>query len=173
MVIFISLIVIFIYIVIRFKRVSFGLGATVALIHDVSMVFALFALLDGIVPFSIEIDQAFVAAILTVVGYSINDSVVVFDRIREFMTEYKSESNIANLINRAVNQTLSRTIMTSGTTLIVILSLFLFGGPALKSFSLALLIGVGVGTYSSICIAAPVVVDMYKKNKGEAATEKA
>jgi SecD/SecF fusion protein len=167
MVVLISLIVIFIYIVIRFKKVSFGMGATIALIHDVLMVFSLFALLENIVPFSIEIDQAFIAAILTVVGYSINDSVVVFDRIREYLTEYKSETNVAGLINKAINQTLTRTIMTSGTTLIVILSLFLFGGAALKGFSLALLIGIGIGTYSSICIAAPIVVDMFKKNKTE------
>jgi SecD/SecF fusion protein len=158
-----SLVVIFIYIIIRFKKVSFALGATAALFHDVLMVFSLFALLDGIVPFSIEIDQAFIAAILTVVGYSINDSVVVFDRIREFMTEFRSETNMGKLINNAINKTLSRTLLTSGTTLIVILCLFVFGGEALKGFSLALLIGVGVGTYSSICIAAPIVVDLFKK----------
>lgn len=165
LVVVISLIVIFIYIVIRFKKVSFGLGATVALIHDVLMVFAVFALLEGVVPFSLELDQAFIAAILTVVGYSINDSVVVFDRIREYLNEYKSESNVADLINKAINSTLSRTIMTSGTTLIVILALFLFGGVALKGFSLALLIGIGVGTYSSICIASPIVVDFMKSKK--------
>ena len=161
-VVVVSLIVIFIYIVIRFKKVSFAAGAIVAVIHDVLMVFSVFALLSGIVPFALEIDQAFIAAILTVVGYSINDSVVVFDRIREFMGNYKTETNMGKLINDAVNQTLSRTLMTSGTTLIVILCLFLFGGAALKGFSLALLIGIGVGTYSSICIAAPIVVDLFK-----------
>lgn len=160
-----SLIVIFLYIVLRFKKVSFALGATIALIHDVLFVFAIFALLDGIVPFSLEIDQAFIAAILTVVGYSINDSVVVFDRIREFMGNYKTETDMGKLINDAVNQTLSRTIMTAGTTLVVILALFMFGGAALKGFSLALLIGIGIGTYSSICIAAPVVVDLLKNKK--------
>jgi SecD/SecF fusion protein len=164
-VVLISVIVIFIYIVIRFKKVSFAMGATVALVHDVLMVFSIFALLEGIVPFAIEIDQAFIAAILTVIGYSINDSVVVFDRIREYMANYKSESNIGKLINDAINQTLSRTIMTSGTTLLVISCLFIFGGAALKGFSLALLIGIGIGTYSSVCIAAPVVVDMMKKKK--------
>lgn len=160
-----SLLVIFIYIIIRFKKVGFAMGATIAVIHDVLMVFAIFALLDGIVPFALEIDQAFIAAILTVVGYSINDSVVVFDRIREYMANYKTESNLGKLINDAINQTLSRTIMTSGTTLIVILCLFLFGGAALKGFSLALLIGIGIGTYSSICIAAPIVLDLGKKKK--------
>lgn len=166
LVVLISLIAIFIYIVIRFKKVSFGLGATIALIHDVLMVFSVFAILEAInVPFSLELDQAFIAAILTVVGYSINDSVVVFDRIREFINEYKSDSNMPSLINKAINTTLSRTIMTSATTLVVILALFLFGGAALKGFSLALLVGIGVGTYSSICIASPIVVDLFKEKK--------
>lgn len=160
-----SLLVIFLYIIIRFKKVSFGLGATIALFHDVLMVFSIFALLDGIVPFALEIDQAFIAAILTVVGYSINDSVIVFDRIREYLTEFKSETNLAKLINLSINKTLSRTLMTSGTTLVVILSLFLIGGEGLKGFSLALLIGIGIGTYSSICISAPIVVDLMKKEK--------
>lgn len=164
-VVVVSLIVIFLYIVVRFKKVSFAFGATIALIHDVLVVFAVFALIDGIVPFALEIDQAFIAAILTVVGYSINDSVVVFDRIREFMGNYKTETNTGKLINDAINQTLSRTFMTSGTTLVVILCLFLFGGAALKGFSLALLIGIGVGTYSSICIAAPIVLDFFKEKK--------
>jgi SecD/SecF fusion protein len=110
-------------------------------------------------------DQAFIAAILTVVGYSINDSVVVFDRIREFMGNYKTETNMSKLINDAINQTLTRTLMTSATTLIVVVSLFVLGGAALKGFSLALLIGIGVGTYSSICIASPIVVDMFKEKK--------
>lgn len=162
-VIIISIILIFIYIVLRFQKLSFGVGAIVALLHDVLMVFAVFALLDNIVPFALEIDQAFIAAILTVVGYSINDSVVVFDRIREFLNEFKSEKNTGKVINDAINQTLSRTLMTAGTTLIVIFILFIFGGPALKGFSLALLIGIGVGTYSSICIAAPIVLDLFKK----------
>lgn len=162
-VVILSVIVIFIYIVIRFKKVSFAAGAVVALIHDVLMVFSIFALIEGFVPFSIEIDQAFIAAILTVIGYSINDSVIVFDRIREYFGNYKSETDTGKLINDAVNQTLSRTLMTSGTTLLVILCLFLFGGVALKGFSLALLIGIGIGTYSSICIAAPIVVDFFKR----------
>jgi SecD/SecF fusion protein len=129
------------------------------------MVFAIFALLDGIVPFSLEIDQAFIAAILTVVGYSINDSVIVFDRIREYTTEFKSDKDMGKLINLAINKTLSRTLLTSGTTLVVILSLFILGGAALKGFSLALLIGIAIGTYSSICIAAPIVIDFAKKKK--------
>lgn len=160
-----SLLAIFFYIVVRFKKVSFAVGATIALIHDVLMVFAVFAMIDGFVPFALEMDQAFIAAILTVVGYSINDSVVVFDRIREFMGNYKTETNMSKLINDAINQTLTRTLMTSATTLIVVVSLFVLGGAALKGFSLALLIGIGVGTYSSICIASPIVVDMFKEKK--------
>jgi SecD/SecF fusion protein len=164
-VVVVSLLAIFFYIVVRFKKVSFAVGATIALIHDVLMVFAVFAMIDGFVPFALEMDQAFIAAILTVVGYSINDSVVVFDRIREFMGNYKTETNMAKLINDAINQTLTRTLMTSATTLIVVVSLFVLGGAALKGFSLALLIGIGVGTYSSICIASPIVVDMFKEKK--------
>jgi SecD/SecF fusion protein len=160
-----SLLAIFFYIVVRFKKVSFAVGATIALIHDVLMVFAVFAMIDGFVPFALEMDQAFIAAILTVVGYSINDSVVVFDRIREFMGNYKTETNMSKLINDAINQTLTRTLMTSATSLIVVVSLFVLGGAALKGFSLALLIGIGVGTYSSICIASPIVVDMFKEKK--------
>jgi len=164
-VVVVSLLAIFFYIVVRFKKVSFAVGATIALIHDVLMVFAVFAMIDGFVPFALEMDQAFIAAILTVVGYSINDSVVVFDRIREFMGNYKTETNMSKLINDAINQTLTRTLMTSATTLIVVVSLFVLGGAALKGFSLALLIGIGVGTYSSICIASPIVVDMFKEKK--------
>ncbi|NQW43676.1 MAG: protein translocase subunit SecDF [Bacteroidetes bacterium] len=164
-VIFFSVIAIFIYIVIRFKNISFAVGAIIALIHDVLMVFAIFALLDGIVPFSLEMDQNFIGAILTIVGYSINDSVVIFDRIRENMTEFKSETNRAKLINDSINQTLSRTIMTSATVLVVVIILFLFGGVALKGFSLAMLIGVFMGSYSTIFIAAPIVVDLFKEKK--------
>lgn len=164
-VIIVSVIVIFIYIIIRFKNIGFAVGAIIALIHDVVMVFAIFALLDGIVPFALEIDQTFIGAILTIVGYSINDSVVIFDRIRENMTEFKSETNRAKIINDSINQTLSRTIMTSMTVLVVVLILFLFGGPALKGFSLALLIGVFMGSYSTICIAAPIVLDLFREKK--------
>ena len=123
----------FAYIVFRFKKWGFGLGATIALIHDVLIVFSLFALLGGIVPFALEIDQAFIAAILTVIGYSINDSVVVFDRVREYLRENISSKDIPNLINTAINDTLSRTVVTSLTTIVVILILFLFGGAALKA----------------------------------------
>jgi SecD/SecF fusion protein len=140
-------------------------GAIIALIHDVLMVFAIFALLDGIVPFALEIDQNFIGAILTIIGYSINDTVVIFDRIRENFTEYRSETDKGKLINIAINQTLSRTIMTSVTVFVVVLVLLLFGGAALKGFSLALLIGVVMGSYSTIFIASPIVLDLFKKDK--------
>jgi SecD/SecF fusion protein len=160
-----SIIAIFIYIIIRFKNIGFAVGAIIALIHDVLMVFAIFALLKDIVPFPLEMDQNFIGAILTIIGYSINDTVVIFDRIRENMNEYRSENDKAKIINIAINQTLSRTIMTSVTVIVVILVLFLFGGAALKGFSLALLIGVIMGSYSTIFIASPIVLDLFKKDK--------
>ncbi|MBC7426007.1 MAG: protein translocase subunit SecDF [Bacteroidia bacterium] len=161
----VAMFLIFLYVLIRFKDVSFALGALAALIHDVLIVFSLYAFLDGYLPFAMELDQTLIAAILTIVGYSINDTVVVFDRIREFTTNFKAEKNIGKVINDAINQTLSRTIMTSLTTLAVVVVLLIFGGPALKSFSFALVIGIVAGTYSSICIATPIVVDFIKKDK--------
>lgn len=159
MAIVLSLIGMFIYIVLRFRKWGYGLGATIALFHDVLIVFSVFSIFHGILPFTMDIDQAFIAAILTVVGYSINDTVVVFDRVREFLGLHKYEKNTGGVINSAINQTLSRTMVTSFTTLIVVLILFLFGGEGLKGFTFALLVGVGVGTYSSIFIATPIVVD--------------
>lgn len=153
----------FLYILVRFRNVGFSLGATAAIFHDVLIVFSLYSILWGIVPFELSIDQAFIAAILTVVGYSINDTVVVFDRVREFLGLNKHEKDISPVINKAINTTLSRTLITSLTTLLVILILFIFGGEGLKGFTFALLVGVAVGTYSSICIATPIVVDYMKK----------
>lgn len=162
-----SIIAMFIYIVVRFRDLGFGLGATVALIHDVLIIFGVYALLNGVLPFPLELDQTFIAALLTLIGYSINDTVVVFDRIRENIGHAKgTKTPIESIINTAINSTLSRTLVTSGTTLLAVLLLFLFGGPGLKGFSFTLLIGILVGTYSSIFIATPVVVDMLKrKNK--------
>lgn len=153
----------FLYILIRFRNIGFSLGATVAIFHDVLIVFSLYSLLQGLVGFELSIDQAFIAAILTVVGYSINDTVVVFDRVREFIGLSKGDKDTDLVINRAINTTLSRTLITSLTTLIVILILFLFGGEGLKGFTFALLVGVAVGTYSSVCVATPIVVDYMKK----------
>lgn len=155
-----SLICIFLYVFIRFKRWQFGLGAVIALFHDTLMVFSAFAI-AGALGFKYEIDQVFIAAILTVIGYSINDTVVIFDRIREELG-LKPKGNFGETINLAINNTMSRTLITSGTTLIVVLVLFLFGGAVLKGFSFALLVGIALGTYSSIYIATPVVIDLTK-----------
>ncbi len=169
-----SLIVIFVYIWVRFKNLQFGLGAVLALFHDVMMVLTCFTLFYGIMPFSLEIDQAFIAAILTVVGYSINDTVVVFDRIREYQSEHTVRIKpLAEVINMAVNSTLSRTIMTSFTTFIVLVVLFIAGGESIKGFSFALLVGVVVGTYSSIFIASPVVLEFYKQKEPVSKDKKA
>jgi len=162
--ILLSLVIIFAYILIRFGRWQYSTGAIIAMIHDVLLVLAAFAIFHGILPFNMDIDQAFVAAILTVIGYSINDTVVVFDRIRENLGIHKT-SNQAEQINESLNSTLSRTINTSMTTFIVLLIIFLFGGAAIKGFVFALLIGILVGTYSSLCIATPVLIDFTKKIK--------
>lgn len=158
-----SLIAIFIYILIRFRRWQFGLGAVVALFHDTLIVLSAFAIAKffGV---SFEIDQVFIAAILTVIGYSINDTVVVFDRVRETLGVASKESN-EETFNTAINNTISRTLMTSITTLLVILVLFIFGGEVLRGFSFALLVGIVVGTYSSIFIATPIVLDLAKGKK--------
>jgi SecD/SecF fusion protein len=139
---------IFLYIVVRFRSVAYGLGATIALIHDLAFVLAAFALLDGLLPFATEFDQHLIAALLTLLGYSINDTVIVFDRIREILSMRKHDRSDATMINNAINSTLSRTVVTSATVFFVLLNLFFFGGAALKGFSLALLIGVVAGTYS-------------------------
>lgn len=160
----ISLIVIFLYILIRFRKWQYSLGALFAMTHDVLVVLGLFSIFYGILPFSMEIDQAFIAAILTVVGYSINDTVVVFDRIREYLGLHPKK-NKKEVINDALNSTLSRTINTSISTFIVLLIIFLFGGEVIRGFVFALMIGVIVGTYSSLSIATPVVVDFDKSIK--------
>jgi SecD/SecF fusion protein len=160
-VIFASLLVIFLYILARFRNWQFGLGALVALMHDVLIVIGLFSLLRGFVPFSLELDQSFIAAILTVVGYSINDTVVIFDRIREFLGLQKKRER-REIFNAALNSTLSRTFSTSLSTFFVILAIFVFGGDVIRGFTFALLIGIVVGTYSSLFIATPVVYDTIK-----------
>lgn len=160
--ILISCALMFIYIFIRFKRWQFGLGAVVALLHDAVVVLSFFAIFNGVLPFSLEIDQAFIAAILTVMGYSMTDTVVVFDRIREFVGVHHHAHNQRKVINDALNATLSRTINTSLTIFFVLLAIFIFGGEVIRGFTFALLIGIVIGTYSSICIATPVVVDFAK-----------
>lgn len=157
-----SLLIIFGYILLRFGRWQYSTGAIIAMFHDVTLVLSAFALLHGILPFNMDIDQAFIAAILTVIGYSINDTVVVFDRIRENLGLHKKSGDKVQ-INRSLNSTLSRTINTSMTTFIVLLIIFLFGGAAIKGFIFALMIGIIVGTYSSLCIATPVLIDLSGK----------
>ncbi|MBU0697128.1 MAG: protein translocase subunit SecDF [Bacteroidetes bacterium] len=158
-----SIIAIALYIFIRFRKWSYSIGALVALCHDVLLVLSFFSLFNGILPFSLDIDQAFIAAILTVIGYSINDTVVVFDRIREFLNAHHAKTDkMSIVINDAINSTLSRTVITALTVIFVLAVLFVFGGDVIRGFSFALLIGVIFGTYSSICVATPVVVDFMK-----------
>jgi SecD/SecF fusion protein len=161
-----SLVVVFLYILFRFKKWQFSLGAVAAVFHDVLIVLGIFSLTWRFMPFSMEIDQAFIAAILTVIGYSLNDTVVVFDRIREFLNEHTSWK-FDKTINESLNSTLSRTLNTSVTTLVVLLAMFTFGADSLRGLLFALIIGVLVGTYSSLFIATPIMYDTAKK--GDAA----
>ncbi|MDX5339073.1 MAG: protein translocase subunit SecF, partial [Cyclobacteriaceae bacterium] len=156
-----ALIAIFLYILLRFRKWQFSLGSIVALIHDTLFVIAAFAIASALGA-TFEIDQVFIAAILTVIGYSINDTVIVFDRIRENI-ENRGTHKLVKVFNDAVNQTLGRTLITSFTTLIVVIVLLIFGGEVLRGFSFALFVGITVGTYSSIYIATPIVVDLMKK----------
>ncbi|RNC89378.1 MAG: protein translocase subunit SecDF [Allomuricauda sp.] len=155
-----SLAVVFLYILLRFRKWQFSLGAVVAVFHDVMIVLGIFSLTSAIMPFNMEIDQAFIAAILTVIGYSLNDTVVVFDRIRE-VVNLKGWKN-GEHINQALNSTLSRTLNTSLTTLIVLLAIFIFGGESLRGFMFAMIVGVIIGTYSSVFIATPIMFDSLK-----------
>ena len=157
-----SLIIVFFYILLRFQKWQFSLGAVSAVFHDVLIVLGIFSLTYKIMPFNMEINQAFIAALLTVIGYSLNDTVVVFDRIREFFRIHSSWDS-ETTVNTALNSTLSRTLNTSLTTLIVLIAIFIFGGESIRGFMFALIIGVMVGTYSSVFIATPIMFDSYKK----------
>ena len=163
-----SLIVVFLYILLRFRKWQFSLGAVAAVFHDVIIVLGVFSLTYQIMPFNMEINQAFIAAILTVIGYSLNDTVVVFDRIREYVNEHPKWS-FNTTVDSALNSTLSRTLNTSLTTLIVLLAIFIFGGESIRGFMFALIIGVLVGTYSSVFIATPVMYDTQKHKEVEEA----
>lgn len=163
-----SILVIFLYILARFRRMAFGFAAILALVHDVLVLLAIFTIFNGWLPFSLDIDQAFVAAILTVMGYSINDTVVVFDRVREYIGQHHSKNeDLPSVINNALNSTLSRTVITGICTIAVLLIIFIFGGEILRGFSFAMLIGVIFGTYSSLFVATPFVVEFIKE-KGKA-----
>ncbi|RZK51783.1 MAG: protein translocase subunit SecDF, partial [Pedobacter sp.] len=164
-----SCFVMFIYILVRFKKWQYGLGAVIALFHDVLLVLSFYTILDGVLPFPLEIGQDFIAAILTVMGYTMTETVVVFDRIRERLAEkgkddvYGAERD--TLINFALNSTLSRTILTSLTVFFVLIVIFIFGGDSIRGFIFALLIGRIIGTYSSLCISTPIVIDLSKNEK--------
>lgn len=158
-----SLAIIFIYILVRFEW-RYSMGAVAALVHDVTITLGLFSILAGVVPFSLQMDQSIIAAFLTIVGYSLNDTVVVFDRVREYTNMYKTEA-FDVVVNRSINNTLSRTVVTSSTTLIVVTILFAFGGEVLKGFSFALIVGVIIGTYSSVFVASPAVVELRERVK--------
>jgi SecD/SecF fusion protein len=168
MAIFFSLIMIFGYIAVRFKNWQYGVGGVVALFHDTIITLGIFSMFWGILPFSMEMDQAFIAAILTIIGYSINDTVIIFDRIRENLGVHKKTS-LKDNINNGLNSTLSRTINTSGTTLLVLLAIFIFGGEIIRGFTFALLVGVVVGTYSSLFTASPISYDLLGGDKQLAA----
>ncbi|MGM0635908.1 MAG: protein translocase subunit SecDF [Bacteroidota bacterium] len=169
-----SLIAVFLYILIRFRRWQFSLGAVAAVTHDVLIVLGIFSLTYSFMPFSLEINQAFIAAILTVIGYSLNDTVVVFDRVREYFKEHP-HWHLSKIIDYGVSSTISRTLNTSLTTLIVLLAIFIFGGESIRGFMFALIIGVLVGTYSSVFIATPIMydtaikkgIDLSDKNKSD------
>jgi SecD/SecF fusion protein len=154
-----ALLVMFLYIFMRFRNWQFGAAAVVALFHDSMIMIGAYSLLYKVLPFSMEINQHFIAAILTVIGYSINDTVIVFDRIREYVALYPKRP-IKDVYNAAINSTLGRTMNTSLSTMFVLLIIFLFGGEVIRGFAFALLIGIAVGTYSSVCAAAPIVYDL-------------
>ncbi|MBQ5648405.1 MAG: protein translocase subunit SecDF [Alistipes sp.] len=158
-----ALVAIGIYIVIRFRKWQWAAGATIALIHDAFMIIAMFSLFYSVMPFSLEVNQAFIAAILTIIGYSINDTVVIFDRIREHTALYPKR-DLKSILNGALSSTMMRTLNTSGTTLITLLAIFILGGESIRGFVFALIIGIVVGTYSSVFIASPLAYDMQKKN---------
>ncbi|MFD2932344.1 protein translocase subunit SecDF [Spirosoma flavum] len=158
--------VVFLYILIRFKKLAFGYGAVVAMFHDVLIILAIFSIFNNVLPFSLDVDQAFVGALLTIMGYSMNDTVVVFDRVREYLAENKGKKeSIPTIINNALNATLSRTAVTGFSTILVLLVLFIFGGETIRGFSFAMLIGVIVGTYSSLFVATPIVVDSLSRDQ--------
>jgi SecD/SecF fusion protein len=157
--VFFTLLIVFAYIVLRFHKWQWGIGAVVSLFHDTFIVISVFSLLHGLLPFSLDIDQHFIAAILTIIGYSIMDSVIIFDRIREYTTLFPKR-NLQETMDAAINSTLSRTLNTSGITFMVLLAMFLFGGEVIRGFTFALMLGIVIGTYSSILNATPIAYDL-------------
>ncbi|GAA4805998.1 protein translocase subunit SecDF [Olivibacter ginsenosidimutans] len=164
-----SIIVIALYILIRFRKWQYSVAAAISLAHDAIVLLGIFSIFDGILPFSLDLDQHFIAAILTVVAYSINDSVVVFDRIREYLKLHRAKNEpLSHVVNTAINRTLSRTIITSLTVIFVLAVLFIFGGEVIRGFSFAILVGIIFGTYSSIFLAAPIFADLQGEEKAPA-----
>ena len=157
----IALFAIFAYIAVRFKGWTWGLGGVVSTAHDAIVTVGFFSLFSGILPFTLDVDQTFIAAVLTIIGYSINDSVIIFDRIREYRRLYPKRELYQN-INDAINSTLARTVNTSGTTFIVMLAIAIFGGEVIRGFAVALLVGIFVGTYSSVFVGTPIMYDLYQ-----------
>lgn len=166
-----ALFAIFLYIAARFRNWSWGTGGLVALLHDAIFVISFFSIFSGVLPFSLDVDQTFIAAVLTIIGYSINDSVVIFDRIREYKTLHPKRALDIN-INEALNSTLSRTINTGGTTLVVLLAIAIFGGEVIRGFSVALIVGILIGTYSSIFVGTPIVYDMFRRKEKKLLSQK-
>ena len=166
-----GLLVMFVYIGIRFRSWRFGIGSVTALAHDTILVIGIFSLLHGLLPFNLEVDQYFISAVLTVIGYSINATVVIFDRVREYRKLYPKRELITHM-NDAINSTLARTVNTSGTTFVTLLMMFIFGGEVIRGFIFALLVGVLVGVFSSLCIACAVVYEISGKEKTNAVAEK-
>ncbi|MEQ3661093.1 MAG: protein translocase subunit SecDF [Flavobacterium sp.] len=165
-----SLLVVFAYLMISFRKWQFGFGAVAAVAHDVIIVLGIFSFFYNILPFNMELDQAFIAAILTVIGYSLNDTVIVFDRVREYLN-YNSSPDFDGLVNKALNSTLSRTINTSATTLVVLVAIFIFGGETIRGFVFAILVGILVGTYSSIFVATPLMKDVMSDKEAKKMAE--
>jgi SecD/SecF fusion protein len=166
--VFFALLAIFLYILVRFKNWSYGTGAVIALFHDALVIVGMFSVFYNRLPFGLEVDQAFIAAILTIIGYSINDTVVIFDRAREYIKLYPKRDRV-EIINSALNDTLSRTFSTSFSTLVVLIPIFLFGGDSIRGFIFGLIIGIIFGTYSSLFIASPIAYDLQKKRLLKAA----
>lgn len=161
-----SLVIVFLYLMISFRKWQYSLGAVVAVAHDVIIVLGIYSAFYAIAPFQMEIDQHFIAAILTVIGYSLNDTVIVFDRVREYVSG-KVKGNFHSIVNQSINATLSRTFNTSFTVLAVLIIMFVFGGESIRGFIFAMLVGIGVGTYSSLFVATPILVDTVSKKEKE------
>jgi SecD/SecF fusion protein len=162
--VFLSLVAIFIYLAARFRNWKWGTSGVVSMTHDALITAGFFSVFTGILPFNLDVDQYFIAAILTVIGYSINDNVVIFDRIREYRTLFPKRDLRTN-INEALNSTLSRTVNTAASTLVVLIAIAIFGGEVIRGFSIALIIGVFIGIYSSVLVATPILYDMYVRSK--------